>query len=139
MSGGKRGKGEKLSYLLPRASAGVFLVECSLSLSFSPRATPTRLTREKWHVTCVPRSAAPVATLPCVRVLYCDICFASVAILKGRKKRKKMPLVLFAFAVLSPSWAPCISDDASLRITESFGDDFEASLRRLFLSRTTVH
>lgn len=32
-----------------------------------------------------------------------------------------MPLVLFAFAVLSPSRAPCISDDASSGLPRVFG------------------
>lgn len=86
--GGKRGKGEKLSYLLPWASAGVFLVECSLSPSFSPRAAPTTLTREQWHVMCVPHSAAPVATLRRVSV-FCTVIFVLLLLLFSNEEEKK--------------------------------------------------
>lgn len=123
---------KKLRYLSTRIVRvpGAFPVGCSPVL---PQASPAVLTHEQWRVTCVPHSAAPVATAPAVRVrlLYCDICFASVCY-SQRKKEKNDP---GAFRFCRTSFllpGPFVFPTAFLsRCREFGGDNFEASLRRL--------
>lgn len=99
--GGKRKRKERKPELplAPSECRGFSGWMLSLSPSFSPRAAPTRLTREQWHVTCVPRSAAPVATLRRVSV-FCTVIFVWLLLLFSKEEEKKGKKCPWCFSLL---------------------------------------